>query len=102
MYIGTDGISLGTAFKVTKAGAITATSGTIGAITITSTGIYSYNSSVSGSYAGWYKPGTITAASIAFFAGADSRVGGSAKFSVTYGGVLTATGADISGSITAT
>lgn len=34
VYLGTDGISLGTTFKVTKAGAITSTSGSIGGWTI--------------------------------------------------------------------
>lgn len=39
VYLGTDGISCGTAFKVTKAGALTATSGTIGNLTVSSTGL---------------------------------------------------------------
>ncbi|MCD8376870.1 MAG: hypothetical protein LUD69_07990, partial [Oscillospiraceae bacterium] len=91
-----------TYFDVTAAGVITATSGTIGAITLSSTGIHSYNSSVSGSYTGWYRPSTIASSTIAFFAGATSATGTSATFKVTYGGALTATGVDISGTITAT
>ena len=50
VYIGTDGIALGTnsPFKVTAAGALTAASGTIGALSVTSTQLYVDNSSVSG------------------------------------------------------
>lgn len=41
VYIGDDGISLGTTFKVTKAGALTATSGSIGGWTIGTSDIHS-------------------------------------------------------------
>ena len=100
IYIGTSGISLSTTFKVTAAGAITATSGTIGAITLSSTGLYAYNSSYSSSYAGIYRPSTITTSSYAFFAGATSAAGASAGFYVTYGGTMYASNAEISGTIT--
>ena len=100
IYIGTSGISLSTTFKVTAAGAITATSGTIGAITLSSTGLYAYNSSYSGSYAGIYRPSTITTGAYAFFAGATSAAGASAGFYVTYGGTMYASNAEISGTIT--
>lgn len=87
-------------FKVSSTGKITATSGTIGAINLTTLGIYSYNSSYSASYAGWYRPGTITTTAKAFYAGATSYLGLNAKFYVTYGGQLTATDAMINGTIT--
>lgn len=63
VYIGTDGISLGTygsgstakpAFKVTKAGALEAVRGAIGGFTITGTSLYSGKTSYSGSTAGIY------------------------------------------------
>lgn len=85
-------------FQVDATGKITATAGTIGAINMSETGIYSYTSGY-GSYAGWYRPASIDADTICFFAGATSAAGKSADFSVTYGGKLTATGAEISGTI---
>lgn len=86
-------------FKVSSDGVIEATSGTIGAITMTTSGIYSHNSSYSRSYAGWYRPATITTAANCFFAGASDAIGTNAKFLVTYGGALTATDATINGSV---
>ena len=87
-------------FKVSAEGIIEATSGTIGAITLTSTGIYSNNASYSSSYAGWYRPLTISTSATCFFAGATDAAGTNAKFKVTYGGALTATDATINGTIT--
>lgn len=87
-------------FKVSASGVITATSGTIGAITLSSSGIYSYSSSSSASYAGWYRPSNFTGTGTCFFAGATSQYGVSAKFKVTYGGALTAKEATINGTIT--
>jgi hypothetical protein len=58
IYIGTDGVALGKgAFKVTKAGVITATSGTIGGFTITASSMYtngqsSYSGTGNGIYMG--------------------------------------------------
>lgn len=86
-------------FKVDADGVIEATSGTIGAITLTASGIYSHNSSYSRSYAGWYRPETITTGANCFFAGASDAEGTNAKFLVTYGGALTATDATINGVI---
>ena len=86
-------------FKVSSQGVIEATSGTIGAITLCTTGIYSHNSSYSRSYAGWYRPATITTDANCFFAGASDSIGTNAKFLVTYGGALTATDATIKGEI---
>lgn len=86
-------------FKVDADGVIEATSGTIGAITLCTTGIYSHNSSYSRSFAGWYRPETITTGANCFFAGASDAEGTNAKFLVTYGGALTATDATINGVI---
>lgn len=86
-------------FQVTTEGKVTATSGSIGAINLSETGIYSYTSGY-GTYAGWYRPSTINDSTICFFAGATSLAGASAEFSVTYGGKLTATGAEINGTLT--
>ena len=85
-------------FEVTSTGVVTAKSGKIGGINLSSTGIYS-NASTS-SYAGWYRPDSITSSTLCFFAGATSSAGKSADFSVTYGGKLTATGAEINGTLT--
>lgn len=85
-------------FQVDSTGKITATAGTIGAINLGETGIYSYTSGY-GSYAGWYRPASITADTLCFFAGATSEAGKNADFSVTYGGKLVASGAEISGTI---
>ena len=87
-------------FKVSAEGVVEATSGTIGAITLTSTGIYSNNESYLSSYAGWYRPLTIKTSETCFFAGAKDSIGTNAKFLVTYGGALTATDATINGTIT--
>ena len=87
-------------FKVSAEGVIEATSGTIGAITLSTTGIYSNNSTYSASYAGWYRPLTIKTTETCFFAGATDQFGKNAKFMVTYGGALEATDAVISGTIT--
>lgn len=86
-------------FKVSSAGVIEATSGTIGAITLSTTGIYSNNSNYSASYAGWYKPLTISTSSNCFFAGATDATGTAAKFRVTYGGALKCSDVDLSGVI---
>lgn len=87
-------------FKVSAEGVIEATSGTIGAITLSTTGIYSNNPTFSASYAGWYRPLTIRTTETCFFAGATDQFGENAKFMVTYGGALEATDAVISGTIT--
>ena len=80
VYVGTDGISCGTTFKVTKAGALTASSGTIGSMTITSSYLYKGSGSSQAGLGGKY----------AFWAGADQSATGVFPFSVTYDGVVTA------------
>ena len=87
-YIGTDGIALGQGkFKVTNTGSFTATTGTIGPWSVNSTSIYR-NSSTHGAANGLYF-GT-------------SGLSITDKFQVNSAGKLTATGADIGGTITAT
>nr|AFN84596.1 conserved hypothetical protein [uncultured bacterium scaffold00056] len=54
IYIGSLGISLGTTFKVTAAGALTATSGTIGGWTIGSSALYNGTASMTSTTAGTY------------------------------------------------
>lgn len=86
-YIGTDGIALGKgAFKVTNTGSFTATTGKIGPWDVNSTSIYR-NSSTHGAANGLYF-GT-------------SGLSITDKFQVNSVGKLTATGADISGTIKA-
>ena len=84
IYIGTDGIALGKGkFKVTKAGVITATSGTIGGFTITASSMYTNNqSSYSGTGSGIY------------MGSSGFRIG--SKFKVDNSGNLTLTGGSIS------
>lgn len=91
-----------TNFSVTSEGVVTATSGTIGAITLSETGIFSYNSGYNGSHAGWYRPASITTDTTCFFAGATAADGTNANFYVTYGGALYAEGATIDGTIITT
>lgn len=83
-------ISLGSGkFAVTTAGALTATSGTIGGFTLGSTKLYNAKSTLTGSTAGVY-------------IGTDGiSLGENSTFKVTSAGVLTATNATISGTITA-
>ena len=107
-YIGTDGIALGGGkFKVTNAGAlttsnITATGGTVGGWTIGSNYIGNGNSRGL-STIGMSNPSN--SSDYVFWAGATAQSGDSvktdAKFSVTKAGLLTATGANITGTITA-
>lgn len=89
-----------TKFMVDSDGVITATGGTIGAITLSETGIFSCNESFNGSHAGWYRPETIRTSETCFFAGATDETGTNASFYVTYGGSLFASDAEISGIIT--
>jgi hypothetical protein len=78
-------------FKVTKAGALTATSGKIANWTLGNT---SLTAGTDGTSVG------VTTDAVAFYAG--NATPGSAPFRVTREGVLNATGATISGAITAT
>lgn len=89
VYIGTEGISLGTTFKVTKAGAITATSGTIGNFTL-GTAIYSGTNSISSTTAGVY----LGTDGVRNYKDANTYVSIS-------NGVITAKAVDLSGTITA-
>jgi hypothetical protein len=104
VYIGTDGIALGTnsPFKLTSAGALTASSGVIGGWTIGA-------SSLTGGSATLSSSGAISIGSGNSIFKADGNgiylgnaTFGSAPFRVTQGGVLTASGVNISGAITAT
>ena len=79
-------------FRVTKAGAVTATSGTVGGWTLGSTAL---TSGSGGSTVGLDAGGT----NPAIYAG--SATPGSAPFRVTQAGVLYADGADVRGAITA-
>lgn len=95
VYLGPEGIACGenSPFKVTNAGVLTASSGTIGGWTIGAHALTSNNGKTgmhdnADSYA------------YAFWAG--NATPASAGFSVTHAGVLHATGATISGDITAT
>lgn len=98
VYVGTDGIGLGAGtFYVTSAGALTATSGAIGAWSITSSYLGSsqsggsfYITSASDSSAYWIRAHNAASG------------GGTRTFSVSKTGELYATSADITGKITAT
>ena len=108
VYIGTDGIRLGKGkFSVTKAGALTATSANItGTITATSGYIGNYfmgfvinSTSIYNTITSMDDPTTNNG----IYIGTDGiRLGANGKFSVTKAGALTATSADITGTITAT
>lgn len=90
VYLGTDGIGLGAGkFYVTSAGALTCTSGTIGGFTIGSSSIYKTKTAYSNSTAGVYL-------------GTDGIGLGAGTFYVTSAGALTATSANITGTINAT
>lgn len=104
VYIGTDGIALGTnsPFKVTSAGALSASSGTIGGWTLGSTTLTGGNATLDSN-------GAISVGSGDSIFKADGNgiylgnaAFGSAPFRVTPGGLLTASGVNISGAITAT
>ena len=90
VYLGTDGIGLGAGtFYVTSAGALYSTSGTIGGFTIGSSSIYKTKTAYSNSTAGVYL-------------GTDGIGLGAGTFYVTSAGALTATSANITGTINAT
>ena len=98
VYIGTTGIGLGAAtFYVTSAGRMVSKSGTIGAWNITSS--YLYSSETGGSF---YIASASNANDHWIRAHDAASGGGNMTFSVSKAGVLTATGANISGTITAT
>lgn len=90
VYVGTDGIGLGAGtFYVTSAGALTAKSGTIGGFTIGTSSIYKTKTSYSSTTAGVYL-------------GTDGIGLGAGTFYVTSAGALTATNANITGTVNAT
>lgn len=90
VYVGTDGIGLGAGtFYVTSAGALTAKSGTIGGFTIGTSSIYKTKTSYSSTTAGVYL-------------GTDGIGLGAGTFYVTSTGALTATNANITGTVNAT
>lgn len=91
VYIGNDGISLGNnKFKVTNAGSITATSGTIAKYTLSDNDLISGNVGISS---------VTTTGAVAFWAGNSNR--NTAPFRVTNQGKLVASDATITGNITA-
>ena len=83
----TNSTGSGATFTVTNAGAVTASSGTIAGWSIASDRIWSGSGS---SYVG------MSTGATAFFSGANTSSGGSALFSVTNAGALTATNATLS------
>lgn len=94
MYFGTSGISLGTTFRVTAGGVLTATSGTIGGYALTA----NYLQSTDGT-SGLSVADNSTTASWAFWAGGTTTA--AVKFRVDHNGILYAKGAHIDGEITA-
>ena len=98
VYVGTDGIGLGAGtFYVTSAGALTATSGAIGAWSITAS--YLGSSQTGGSF---YITSASDSSSYWIRAHNAASGGGTRTFSVSKAGELYATSADITGKITAT
>ena len=83
-------------FSVTSAGAMTATSGAIGGWSISSDRITNLGATAT-KYAGIID--TPADSGLAFFAGATSTAGTGAVFSVTNAGALTATSANVTGTI---
>ena len=100
VYVGTDGIGLGTTFSVTNAGSLSATSGNIGGWSI-NTGYLS-----SGSGTTYVRLDSTANSSYAIWAGRESPynssgLGSYAPFCVEANGKLHATNANISGTVTA-
>lgn len=105
LYFGTSGISLGSTFKVSNTGVLEATGATIdGTVRATDGAIGGWtlaaNNLHSGSGASYVALSSNTSGTYALWAG--NETAGSAPFRVSRAGVLTATGADISGTVTAT
>lgn len=98
VYIGTDGIGLGTAFTVSAAGALIATSANItGTITATSgfIGNGANGFAINNTYIGNGKA-TLSDANAGVYVGTDGiALGASSPFKVTSGGALTATSGKI-------
>lgn len=103
VYIGDDGISLGTTFKVTKAGAMTSTSGNIAAFQIDATALHTANvaitSNADNSIALSHADFTRTVAG-ASRTGLRFAIGD--KFGVTGDGVLYGSDVNLTGAINAT
>ena len=99
-YIGADGIALGKGvFKVTNAGVLTSTSGTIGGVSVNSSyGLYT-NSKTSATST---NTGFLISKDGSIYLGAYSSSTSSCPFQVTSSGALTARNATIIGNITAT
>lgn len=90
VYLGTEGISLGTTFKVTKTGVLTATSGTIGGWTVNSSyGLYTNSKTAATST----NAGILIQKDGAIYAGPYNSTSKACPFQVTSAGALTATGA---------
>lgn len=110
IYIGSSGISLGTTFKVTNTGSLTATSGTISGWTIGSTSIRSLSSITEGTASTQYDAlmGRYAAATGSAFLVRSREYNGSeygdwtTNFQVRYDGKMIANNASVKGIITAT
>lgn len=85
----------GATFSVTNAGAITATSGTIGGFALASDRLTNSSSTGSVKYAGLID--TADSTGLAFFAGATSTAGAGATFSVTNAGAVSASDLAVTG-----
>lgn len=94
MYLGNDGISISNTFKVNNKGEITATSGNIGGLTVNGDSLYMADTGISSN-----------TSKFAFWAGETNNAHGAstsnAAFKVGHDGHLIATGASITGEITA-
>lgn len=110
-YVGADGIALGKGkFKVTKAGALTATDATItgaisaksGTIGANATNKITIGSGTTNASIYYGVTGLSDTDHNGFYLGSDGLVIGKGVFKVTNAGAVTATNATISGSITAT
>lgn len=110
IYIGSSGISLGTTFKVTNTGSLTATSGTISGWTIGSTSIRSLSSITEGTASTQYDAlmGRYASATGSAFLVRSREYNGSeygdwtTNFQVRYDGKMIANNASVKGTITAT
>jgi hypothetical protein len=78
-------------FSVTNAGALTASSGTVGGFTLTDSALYMLSTTYSGLLKSSTSTGTV------FFAGASTSAGGSSVFSVGNDGALNATNLQLGG-----
>lgn len=110
VYVGTEGISLGTTFKVTKAGVLNATDATVTGTVNATTGTFgnatnkiTLGTGTSGHSSLRYGMTTLAdTTNNGFYVGTDGIALGKGAFKVTSDGALTATSATIKGQINAT